>query len=37
VEGAVSRSWFEEGDLPPEYELRATWRYGVTLGVRWRL
>jgi len=37
VEGAMSRSWFEEGDLPPEYELRATWRYGVTLGLRYRL
>jgi len=37
VEGAVSRSWFEEGDLPPEYDLRLTWRYGVTLGVRYRL
>ena len=37
VEGAVSRSWFEEGDLPPEYERRATWRYGVTLGVGYRL
>ena len=37
VEGAMSRSWFEEGDLPPEYELRLTWRYGVTLGLRYRL
>jgi len=37
VEGAMSRSWFEEGDLPPEYELRSTWRYGVTLGLRYRL
>ena len=37
VEGAVSRSWFDGGDLPPEYERRATWRYGVTLGLRYRL
>jgi hypothetical protein len=37
LEGALSRSWFEEGDLPPEYELRPTWRYGVTLGLRYRL
>ena len=37
VEGAMSRSWFEEGDLPPEYELRLTWRYGVTVGLRYRL
>jgi hypothetical protein len=37
AEGTVSRSWFEEGDLPPEYDLRLTWRYGVTLGLRYRL
>ena len=37
LEGTVSKSWFEEGDLPPEYDLRLTWRYGVTLGVRYRL
>jgi hypothetical protein len=35
VEGAVSKSWFDAGDLPPEYALRATWRYGVTLGLRY--
>lgn len=37
LEGTLSKSWFEEGDLPPEYELRLTWRYGMTLGVRYRL
>jgi hypothetical protein len=37
AEGMMSRSWFEEGDLPPEYDLRLTWRYGVTLGLRYRL
>ena len=37
LEGVASRSWFEEGDLPPEYDLRLTWRYGVTLGLRYRL
>jgi hypothetical protein len=37
LEGAVSKSWFEQGDLPPEYDLRVTWRYGVTLGLRYRL
>jgi hypothetical protein len=37
LEGTVSGSWFEEGDLPPEYDLRVTWRYGVTLGLRYRL
>lgn len=37
LEGALSRSWFEAGDLPPEYERRVTWRYGVTLGLRYRL
>ena len=37
LEGTVSKSWFEPGDLPPEYHLRLTWRYGVTLGLRYRL
>lgn len=37
LEGLLSKSWFEEGDLPPEYDLQLTWRYGVTLGVRYRL
>jgi len=37
LEGVASRSWFEEGDLPPEYDLRPTLRYGVTLGLRYRL
>ena len=37
LEGALSRSWFEKGDLPPEYERRLTWRYGVMLGLRYRL
>jgi len=37
LEGALSRSWFEESDLPPQYERRVTWRYGVTLGLRYRL
>jgi hypothetical protein len=37
LEGTVSKSWFEEGDLPPAYELRRTWRYGVTLGLVYRL
>lgn len=36
-EGAVGPSWFEPGDLPPEYERRPTWRYGVTLSLRYRL
>jgi hypothetical protein len=37
VEGALSKSWFDAGDLPPEYARRATWRYSVTLGLRYRL
>lgn len=37
VEGMISRSWFDPADLPPEYARRATWRYGVTLGLRYRL
>lgn len=37
LEGTVSRSWFEANELPPELDLRLTWRYGVTLGLRYRL
>ena len=37
LEGLLSKSWFEEGDLPPEYDLQLTRRYGVTLGIRYRL
>jgi hypothetical protein len=36
-EGTISKSWFEPGDLPPELERRVTWRYGVGLGLRYRL
>ena len=37
LEGALSRSWFDASDLPPQYERRRTWRYGVTLGLRYRV
>jgi hypothetical protein len=37
VEGMLSKSWFDPGDTPPEYERRATWRYGVGLGLTYRL
>ncbi len=37
TEGMLSRSWFDENDLPPEYVRRMTWRYGVSLGVSYRL
>lgn len=37
TEGAIGPSWFDLGDLPAEYERRATWRYGVMLGLRYRL
>ena len=37
LEGALSRSWFDASDLPPQYERRRTWRYGVNLGLRYRL
>ena len=37
LEGVLSKSWFDPGDVPPEYERRATWRYGVGLGLRYRL
>ena len=37
LEGTISKSWFNAGDLPPQYERRVTWRYGVGLGLRYRL
>jgi hypothetical protein len=37
LEGTISKSWFDAGDLPPQYERRVTWRYGVSLGLRYRL
>ena len=36
-ESTISKSWFDAGDVPPEYERRVTWRYGVGLGLRYRL
>jgi len=37
LEGIFSKSWFDAGDLPPEFERQVTWRYGVGLGLRYRL
>ena len=37
LEGMISKSWFDNGDLPPEYERQATRRFGVGLGLRYRL
>jgi len=37
LEGMISKSWFDDGDLPPEYERQATRRYGVGLALRYRL
>jgi hypothetical protein len=37
LEGMLSPSWFDATDVPPEFERRATWRYGVGLGLRYRL
>ena len=37
LEGMISKSWFDAGDLPPEYERQVTWRYGVGLGLRYHL
>lgn len=37
LEGALSPSWFNATDVPPEFERRVTWRYGVGLGLRYRL
>lgn len=37
LEGTLSESWFDASDLPPEFERQVTWRYGVGLGLRYRL
>ena len=37
LEGMLSSSWFDAMDVPPEFERHATWRYGVGLGLRYRL
>ena len=37
LEGMLSKSWFDPSDLPPEFERQVTWRYGVGLGLRYRL
>jgi hypothetical protein len=37
LEGMISKSWLEPGEVPPEYVRRLTWRYGVGLGLRYRL
>ena len=37
LEGMLSRSWFDAADVPPEFERRVTWRYGVGLSLRYRL
>jgi hypothetical protein len=37
VEGGISKSWFDANEVPPEFERRLTWRYGVSLGLHYRL
>jgi hypothetical protein len=37
LEGMLAKSWFDAADVPPEFERRVTWRYGVGLGLRYRL
>jgi hypothetical protein len=37
LEGMLSKSWFDPGDLPSELERQVTWRYGIGLGLRYRL
>ncbi len=37
LEGALSKSWFDAADLPPEYRRQVTWRYGWGVGLRYRL
>lgn len=36
-EGIISKSWFDETDLPPEYRRQVTWRYGWGVGLRYQL
>ena len=37
LEGMASPSWFNATDVPPDFERRVTWRYGVGLGLHYRL
>ncbi|MGH8623362.1 MAG: hypothetical protein ACRET3_14605 [Burkholderiales bacterium] len=37
IEGTLSQSWFDAGDLPPEYERQVTWRFGWGVGLRYGL
>jgi hypothetical protein len=37
LEGILSPSWFNATDVPPEFERRVTWRYGMSVGLRYRL
>jgi hypothetical protein len=37
VESTLGSSIFDAAELPPELERRPTWRYGVTLGLGYRL
>ena len=37
LEGALSKSWFDATDLPPEYRRQVTWRYAWGVGVSYRL
>ena len=37
IESILSKSWFDEADLPPEYRRQATWRFGWGVGLRYSL
>ena len=37
IESILSKSWFDETDLPPEFRRQATWRFGWGVGLRYRL
>lgn len=37
LEGMLSKSWFDAADVPSDVERRVTWRYGVGIGLRYRL
>ena len=37
LEGMLSKSWFNKEEVPPEFERHSTRRYGVGIGLRYRL
>ena len=37
IEGALSKSWWDATDLPPEYRRQVTWRFCWGAGLQYRL